>query len=80
MFNEFIDDTPISFLHKQLKLKGVEVDLVNDVRRSRGVQDCGATSPCAKRPCQHSGTCYEVTETVYRCQCPPGWTGKTSDQ
>lgn len=30
---------------------------------------------CMSSPCRNGGTCDLVTLTLYRCRCPPGWSG-----
>lgn len=34
---------------------------------------------CMSSPCRNGGTCHLITLNAYRCDCPPGWSGKCSD-
>ena len=31
-------------------------------------------NPCATGPCQHGGTCIDMSGE-FQCSCPPGWSG-----
>lgn len=32
-------------------------------------------NPCVTSPCLHGGTCSEVNNSSFICNCPAGWTG-----
>ena len=40
---------------------------------------CAAADPCHPQPCKNKGTCRAVGELDFRCDCPPGLTGKTCE-
>ena len=40
---------------------------------------CVAADPCHPKPCKNKGTCRAVGELDFRCDCPPGLTGKTCE-
>merc|ERR1712008_30136 len=49
------------------------VDLKSDMlEMKRGINECHTN------PCQHSGTCQDLT-IGYLCHCPPGTTGKNCE-
>lgn len=35
---------------------------------------------CASSPCQFGAACHELSNLDYRCDCPPGFTGKNCQQ
>nr|XP_049615661.1 zonadhesin, like isoform X24 [Syngnathus scovelli] len=38
-------------------------------------RDCHRTSPCLSSPCQNGGTCNEINNASYSCNCAPGYEG-----
>lgn len=37
---------------------------------------CEHRDPCLPNPCQHGGSCTNLTHTSFSCVCPSGYTGE----
>lgn len=43
------------------------------------VENIPGANPCDPSPCQNQGICHAEYGREFRCQCPPGLTGKTCE-
>ncbi|XP_071334202.1 zonadhesin, like isoform X3 [Trachinotus anak] len=43
-------------------------------------RDCYRASPCLSDPCQNGGTCGEINNSSYTCQCAEGFTGVNCEE
>ncbi|XP_064028426.1 basement membrane-specific heparan sulfate proteoglycan core protein isoform X3 [Pogoniulus pusillus] len=61
----------------EVSINGKKLDLSYSFLRSRGVGQCGQSSPCLRSACLHGGRCLPLPTgtTAYRCLCPPGYGG-----
>ncbi|XP_049659348.1 basement membrane-specific heparan sulfate proteoglycan core protein isoform X12 [Accipiter gentilis] len=64
----------------EVSINGKKVDLSYSFLRSRGVGQCGQSSPCLQAACLHGGRCLPLPagspgSPAYRCLCPPGFSG-----
>ncbi|XP_066838054.1 basement membrane-specific heparan sulfate proteoglycan core protein isoform X7 [Anser cygnoides] len=61
----------------EVSINGKKVDLSYSFLRSRGVGQCGQSSPCLHAPCLHGGRCLPLPDgsPPFRCLCPPGFSG-----
>jgi len=62
----------------QVSINGKKVDLSYSFLRSRGVGQCGQSSPCLHAPCLHGGRCLPLpaSSPPFRCLCTPGFSGE----
>ncbi|KAJ7306581.1 hypothetical protein JRQ81_009947, partial [Phrynocephalus forsythii] len=60
----------------EVSINGKKVDLSYSFLDSRGVSQCGDSSPCDRRPCQHGGKCLLTGEYEFQCLCPDGYKGE----
>lgn len=62
----------------QVSINGKKVDLSYSFLRSRGVGQCGQSSPCLHAPCLHGGRCLPLPagSPPFRCLCTPGFSGE----
>ncbi|XP_031463809.1 basement membrane-specific heparan sulfate proteoglycan core protein isoform X8 [Phasianus colchicus] len=61
----------------EVSINGKKVDLSYSFLRSRGVGQCGQSSPCLHAPCLHGGRCLPLPagSPPFRCLCTPGFSG-----
>ncbi|XP_040544695.1 basement membrane-specific heparan sulfate proteoglycan core protein isoform X11 [Gallus gallus] len=61
----------------EVSINGKKVDLSYSFLRSRGVGQCGQSSPCLHAPCLHGGRCLPLpaSSPPFRCLCTPGFSG-----
>ncbi|XP_075629463.1 basement membrane-specific heparan sulfate proteoglycan core protein isoform X8 [Balearica regulorum gibbericeps] len=61
----------------EVSINGKKVDLSYSFLRSRGVGQCGQSSPCLHAACLHGGRCLPLPAgtPAYRCLCPHGFSG-----
>ncbi|XP_040389437.1 basement membrane-specific heparan sulfate proteoglycan core protein isoform X14 [Cygnus olor] len=61
----------------EVSINGKKVDLSYSFLRSRGVGQCGQSSPCLHAPCLHGGRCLPLPDgsPPFRCLCSPGFSG-----
>lgn len=50
--------------------------LTSDFIDSANVGECEVVDACKTQPCGDDGTCIELSEGHFRCECAPGKTGK----
>lgn len=74
--------TPPSPRPVQVSINGKKVDLSYSFLRSRGVGQCGQSSPCLHAPCLHGGRCLPLPDgsPPFRCLCPPGFSGERGEE
>ncbi|XP_072210311.1 basement membrane-specific heparan sulfate proteoglycan core protein isoform X3 [Excalfactoria chinensis] len=61
----------------EVSINGKKVDLSYSFLRSRGVGQCGQSSPCLHTPCLHGGRCLPLPtgSPPFRCLCTSGFSG-----
>ncbi|XP_054705507.1 basement membrane-specific heparan sulfate proteoglycan core protein isoform X3 [Grus americana] len=66
----------------EVSINGKKVDLSYSFLRSRGVGQCGQSSPCLHAACLHGGRCLPLPAgtPAYRCLCPHGFSGPRCEQ
>ncbi|XP_032087651.1 basement membrane-specific heparan sulfate proteoglycan core protein isoform X2 [Thamnophis elegans] len=60
----------------EVSVNGKKVDISYSFLESRSIAQCVDSSPCDRRPCQHSGQCLITGEYEFQCLCPDGFTGE----
>lgn len=71
--------TPFSgCISAMAEINGNSSDLSTDFIDSANVGECEISDACKTQPCGDDGTCIELSDGRYKCQCAPGKTGQTN--